>query len=248
METKSRKRKYTDELVYEIINYIHENLQSNSFSHEEMYKKYTTTSATFFSILKKQSIVVKDGSKIFWIADKPDLYMAKLICKIYEESHKIWNESFKEKKQKLALHKKNLERKESAEKILKSEELELESSNVYKSVVNEKDYKKAFDALSSKASDGFVKAEQMYSEALSEIESLKVENEGLKKAVSYWKGIVSNTPDLEADIELLRVEKMEAFRKKAFAEKENENLKKELEYLRKTKYLKLFGIKIYEKQ
>lgn len=211
METQSQIRrirpsKYTDELVLEILNYIHEKTESNSFSFQEMYDKYSTTSANFFSILKKEHVLVKSMEQFFWIGDNPSLEMASSVREKYLEQHRICNQNHKEKKQKLEQYKKNQKSIDEAEKVLKSEELELESSTLYKKLVNEKDYgviidelgsnssDRMIDALGTKASNALVKAEQMYKEALLEIENIKVtnhrltsENESLKKESYFWK-------------------------------------------------------------
>jgi hypothetical protein len=238
METetrKLRKTKYTKELVFEIISYIHEKIESNSFSTEEMSKKYSTTSNNFLSILKKHAVVILH-EKYFWIGDKPTLTQAELIAEEYLKSHRAWNQAYKEKKEKLLLHKKHLESIEIAEKVLKSEELELESKNVYKAVVNEKDYNNAIDELSSKASDALVKAEQMYKDALFEIAKLKeanhrirLENESLRKESHFWKG---------------------EYQSLSLTEPVNRELKEEpsVDRTESKKFIKILGIKFYVNQ
>lgn len=250
METESQIRKtkpskYTNELVLEILNYIHEKTESDSFSLQEMYDKYSTTSANFFSILKKEHVLVKSMSQFIWIGDIPSSEMAHSVREKYLEQHRISNQNHKQKKQKLEQYKKNQKSINEAEKALKSEELELESSALYKKLVNEKDYNaiidesgsksidSMIDALATKASDALVKAEEMYKEALLEIENLKVKNhritmknEELKKESCFWKG----------EYELL-----------ACAEPVSKEISEgSLPYPKK--YIKILGIKFYVKQ
>ena len=250
METKSQVRKakpskYTNELVLEILFYIYEKTESNSFSLQEMYDKYSTTSANFFSILKKEHVLVKSMEQFFWIGHIPSLEMASSVREKYLEQHRICNQNHKEKKQKLEEYKKNQKSIEEAEKVLKSEELELESSTLYKKLVNEKDYNaiidesgsksidSTIDALYTKASDALVKAEEMYQQALLEIENLKVtnhqitmRNEELKKESCFWKG----------EYELL-----------ACAEPVSKEISEgSLPYPKK--YIKILGIKFYVNQ
>jgi hypothetical protein len=130
--------------------------------------------------------------------------------------------------------KKNLERKESAEKIIKSEELELESSNVYKSVVNEKEHNNFFDgvAIAEKASDALVKAEKLY-------QSVLAENKKLEEEVSYWVFRATNLNE--------RLKKYESLKNEETVS--NELTKGSLsDRTEPKKFIKILGIKFYVNQ
>lgn len=248
METqsiKSKPRKYTEELIFEIISYVHDEIESKTFSYEKMYTKYPTTSGIFLTILKRQGVILSNRSTNFWIGAKPSLDLANLVKEIYIKEYRLNAVKHKERREKLAEYKKHLQSIEEAEKVLKSEELELESSTLYKKLVNEKDYNaiidesgsksidSTIDALYTKASDALVKAEEMYQQALLEIENLKVtnhqittRNEELKKECCFWK----------SEFELL-----------ARAEPVSKEISEgSLPYPKK--YIKILGIKFYVNQ